>query len=84
MESLLRMRDAMIQAAAKAVGLDALQPVPVTQAQQRAVRQVGQILSLPVADYNWTPLQDMDPASPTFGQPLFMVGVDGIGSAPLG
>lgn len=43
-------------------------PINETLAKQIGARHEGQFSVLPAQPVGWQPIQDMDPASPTFGQ----------------
>lgn len=78
MDSLDKKRRALAKHAGRALGLNADIPRFLVS-QQQAARGEAEILALPV-DYRYhTDLQDLDSASPTFGQPVFMVGFSAVG-----
>ena len=72
--------------AAKAVGLRYDNSSYITVASQKAVRHLGEIMSLSgdSSRDNGNTLQVTDPTNPNFGKFKYMAGYDPIGSAPLG
>jgi len=83
MLALKEYRDAVRKLSASSVGLAYRQPY-LTAAQQKAVRHASELMSLPGDSDSYAAIQVTDPADPGFGQPLFMLGLDGLGLTRLG
>jgi len=81
MESLDAKRRALRQLAAQVFGTS--HRSPRTLAGQAALTgRHSEIVAFPQRMVS--PIQDIDSASPTFGQFFYMLGYDGLGQAPLG
>lgn len=83
MESLKRYLRSLVAVVSRQTGIKPHAIAPkFNGGQQRGSLSHSQILALPEAPLK--PIQDMTPGSPTFGEFLYLMGFDGLGTAPLG